>query len=25
MLGCGHTPYAEEPDTFFQIVSDFLN
>jgi len=25
MLGCGHTPYAEEPDTFFQIVSDFLH
>jgi len=25
MIGCGHTPYAEEPDTFFQIVSDFLN
>ena len=25
MIGCGHTPYAEEPDVFFQIVSDFLN
>ena len=25
MVGCGHTPYAEEPDMFFQIVSDFLN
>jgi len=25
MIGCGHTPYAEEPGMFFQIVSDFLN
>ena len=25
MEGCGHTPYVEKPDTFFEIVSDFLN
>jgi len=25
MIGCGHTPYVEEPDKFYQIVSDFLN
>ena len=24
MQGCGHTPYVEDPDTFFRIVSDFL-
>jgi len=25
MEGCGHTPYVEKPDSFFEIVSDFLN
>ena len=25
MIGCGHTPYVENPESFFQIVSDFLN
>jgi len=25
MTGCGHVPYAEKPNVFFQIVSDFLN
>ena len=25
MIGCGHTPYVEEPGKFYQIVSDFLN
>ena len=25
MEGCGHTPYVEKPDAFFEIVSDFLN
>jgi len=25
MVGCGHTPYVENPKSFFQIVSDFLN
>ena len=25
MIGCGHTPYVENPEAFFQIVSDFLN
>ena len=24
MIECGHTPYAEKPKAFFQIVSDFL-
>ena len=24
MLGCGHTPYVEKPDKFYQAVSDFL-
>jgi len=25
MKECGHTPYVENPEAFFQIVSDFLN
>jgi len=25
MIGCSHTPYVENPKSFFQIVSDFLN
>ena len=25
MVGCGHTPYAENPKKFFQVVSDFLD
>ena len=25
MIGCGHTPYVENPKSFFQIVADFLN
>ena len=25
MIECGHTPYAEKPKAFFQIVSDFLD
>ena len=25
MTGCGHVPYVEKPEKFFQIVSDFLN
>ena len=24
MLGCGHTPYVENPEKFFQTVIDFL-
>jgi pimeloyl-ACP methyl ester carboxylesterase len=24
MLGCGHTPYVEKPEKFFDIVSEFL-
>jgi len=24
MLGCGHTPYVENSEKFFQIVADFL-
>ena len=24
MLGCGHTPYVEKPDKFYDIVSEFL-
>ena len=24
MLGCGHTPYVEKPDKFYQSVSEFL-
>jgi pimeloyl-ACP methyl ester carboxylesterase len=25
MLGCGHTPYVENSEKFFQIVVDFLD
>jgi len=24
MTGCGHVPYVEYPNVFFQFVSDFL-
>ena len=25
MVGCGHTPYVEKPEKFFEIMSNFLN
>jgi len=24
MIGCGHTPYVEKPDKFYDVVSEFL-